>query len=390
MNISKITIVLNYFRVAYAVLVFALSLLAVFPAPTHLLWMVAVGVTGYGHLLAMSSLIVLLPGWRKSGAGRLSAALGLVAAFLALTPILRALPLNSRLSEKFETAFGKNGQQATSPGGSPLDFSDLLLGIGLPTIESTTHSYKQVEGRSLTLDLYQPDSGDTANPCVVVIHGGAWRGGDSTDMPDLNRYLAGKGYVVASLNYRLAPAARYPAPREDIRQAITYLKRHAAEFKLDPARLILLGRSAGAQLALLVAYSAADPAIRGVVSLYAPADLTYGYLHPANPLVIDSRGVLEEFLGGNPEELPVVYREASPIHYVSASAAPTLLIHGARDELVSPEQSRRLSAKLRENGVPHVYLELPWATHGCDFNLSGPGGQWVVYAVERFLATVIR
>ncbi|MFQ5676689.1 MAG: alpha/beta fold hydrolase, partial [bacterium] len=388
MKISPKTILLRYLRVAYAVLVFALSLLAIFRAPTHLLWMLAIGVTEYGHVLAMLSLLVLLPGWRNSTAGRLSAVLGLIAAFVAMTSILRAVPINSRLPQQFEMAFGKNGQEDTFANRNPLDLSDLLLGIELPTIESTTHLYGKTEGQSLTLDLYRPISADTANPGVVIIHGGAWRSGDSKGLPDLNRYLAGKGYVVASLNYRLAPDSRYPAPIEDITQAIAYLKTHAAEFVLDPTRIILLGRSAGAQLALQVAYTARDPAIRGVVSFYGPADLYYGYTHPANPLVIDTRGVLESFLGGNPDEVPEVYQEASPYQHVDASTPPTLLVHGARDELVSPEQSRRLAARLRENSVPHVYLELPWATHACDFNLSGPSGQLSVYAIERFLGAV--
>lgn len=385
-NINPKTIFLRYLRVAYAALVFVLSLLAIFEAPTHLLWMAAVGVTEYGHLLAVLALLVLLPGWRHSAAGRVSAGLGLVAAFLALTPILCALPISRSLPQQLEIAFGKNGHGVTFERRRPLDFSDLLVGIERPAIESTTHFY--IESEALTLDLYRPTSDVTPRPCVVVIHGGAWQGGDSTELPDLNGYLAGKGYVVASLNYRLAPNFRYPAPVEDIKQAIVYLKAHATEFRMDPARIFLLGRSAGAQLALQVAYTASDPAIRGVISLYGPADLAYGYAHPARRLVIDSRGVLEDFLGGNPRELPEIYRAASPIQHVDAFTPPTLLVHGGRDELVSPEQSRRLAARLRENGVSYFYLELPWATHGCDFNLSGPSGQLVVYAIERFFAAV--
>ena len=149
-----------------------------------------------------------------------------------------------------------------------------------------------------------------------------------------------------------------------------------------------MGRSAGAHLALQSAYTANDSAIRGVVAFYAPADLHYGYIHPANPLVIDTQMMLEDFLGGRPDELPDVYREGSPINHVTASTPPTLLIHGDRDELVSPAQSRRLAAGLGEHGVPHLYLKLPWATHGCDFNISGPSGQLILYAVERFIAAI--
>ena len=135
---------------------------------------------------------------------------------------------------------------------NPLDFSDLLFGIEFSTIESSTHVYSRTDGKELTLDLYRAASGNPA-PGVIVIHGGAWRSGDSKELPDLNSYLAGKGYVVAALTYRLAPQSRYPAPISDIQSAISYLRDHASEFGLDPTRLILLGGSAGANLALQTA-----------------------------------------------------------------------------------------------------------------------------------------
>ncbi|MCH8955561.1 alpha/beta hydrolase [candidate division KSB1 bacterium] len=377
----------RYVRLAYALLVFALSLLAIFEAPTRLLWMAAILVTEYGHFLVILPLAVLLPGWRHSWPGRFSVVLALIASLLTLTPIFRALQVKNRLPEQFELAFdSKNDNSSVVEIGrqNPLDFSDLWFGIEFSTIESSTHVYGRTDGKELTLDLYRATSGNPA-PGVIVIHGGAWRSGDSKELPDLNSYLAGRGYVVAAVTYRLAPQSRYPAPISDIQAAISFLREHASEFGLDPSRLVLLGRSAGAHLALQTAYTSDEPAIRGVVSLYGPADLYYGYTHPARPLVIDTKKVIAEFLGGNPTELPEIYRTASPIHYVGANTPPTLLIHGGRDELVSPEQSRRLASRLRASEVPNLYLQLPWATHACDFNLSGPSGQLILYAIEHFL-----
>ncbi len=379
----------RYVRLAYALLVFALSLLAIFEAPTNLLWMTAILVTEYGHFLAILSLIVLLPGWRHSWLGRFSVMVALIASLLAITPILRALPVKNQLPEQFKIAFDKrsdNGNLVKIGRQDPLDFSDLLFGIEFRSIESSPHVYCRTDGKDLTLDLYRATTDNLARPGVIVIHGGAWRSGDSKQLPDLNSYLASRGYVVAAVNYRLVPHSRYPAPISDIQSAITYLRDHASEFGLDPTRLVLLGRSAGAHLALQTAYASDEPAIRGVVSLYGPADLYYGYTHPARPLVIDTKRVLEDFLGGNPTELPETYRSASPIHYVGANTPPTLLIHGGRDEVVSPEQSRRLARRLEASDVPNLYLHLPWATHGCDFNFSGPSGQLILYAIERFLA----
>jgi acetyl esterase/lipase len=151
---------------------------------------------------------------------------------------------------------------------------------------------------------------------------------------------------------------------------------------------VLIGRSAGAQLALLTAYTAGVSAVAGVVSLYGPADLQFAWDHPGNPSVYDGTGTLERYLGGPPSAVGVKYREASPYDRVGESTPPTLMIHGRKDEIVWVEQSRRLDARLAEAGRPRLLVELPWATHGCDFTFAGPCGQLTLYAVERFIAAV--
>jgi acetyl esterase/lipase len=272
----------------------------------------------------------------------------------------------------------------------PLVTADLVRGVASPPVQKSSRIYSTVEGDPLSLDLYTPRTAKGPAPGVIVIHGGGWRNGDSGELPGLNVYLAARGYLVASINYRLSPRARFPAAREDVKAAVAYLKDHAAELGLDPERLVLLGRSAGGQLALLVAYTIDDPSIRGVVALYAPADLGYSYAHPANRWVIDSRGLLEGYIGGPPDRFPAAYNTASPIRFVRPNSPPTLLIHGGRDELVSFEQSKRLEAELAESGASHLLLSLPWATHGCDVHFNGPCGQITTYAIERFLASVMR
>jgi acetyl esterase/lipase len=242
--------------------------------------------------------------------------------------------------------------------------------------------------RALDLDLYQPAETQAAAPCLVVIHGGSWKNGDSSQLPGLNSYLAARGYVVAAINYRLAPAHHFPAARDDVLAAIAYLKANAVSLGIDPRQLVLLGRSAGAQLALLVAYTAHDPAIRAAISFYGPIDLVYGHEHPARKTVHDSVEVIESYLGGNPTALPEVYAAASPLGQIGPDCPPTLLIHGDRDTLVAPIQSAMLAARLAAAGRRHMLLRLPWAEHGCDANFSGPSGQLSTYAIERFLAAV--
>jgi len=278
----------------------------------------------------------------------------------------------------------------------------VLRDVRSPRVRKDRLVYAARDGLQLALDLYRPaglgardlgltDSAQTPNPkpqvpCVVVIHGGSWQNGDSRQFPRLNAYLAARGYVVAAINYRLSPQHRFPAQRDDVLAAIGFLKANAAELGIDPTRFVLLGRSAGGHLALLAAYTARDPAIRGVISFYAPTDLLWGYEHPARKRVIDGCAVIEAFLGGGPTAIPDTYTIASPLSFAGAACPPTLLIHGARDNLVSPHQSEMLAGRLAAAGCPHFYLSLPWATHACDANFSGPSGQISTYAIERFLA----
>jgi len=105
---------------------------------------------------------------------------------------------------------------------------------------------------------------------------------------------------------------------------------------------------------------------------------------------MDSRKVMDDYIGGPYAKVPVKYEACSPILFVAKTSVPTLIIHGTNDVLVSDEHSRRLNIKLQENGIKHYRLVLPWATHGFDFNLYGPGGQLSTYAIEQFLNAVTK
>jgi acetyl esterase/lipase len=348
-------------------------------------------VSEWGHVLAALALTPLLPGWRRTRVGRVGAAVGLLGVAFALVPLLRAAGLARRLPAAVAAAFG-DAPPRTAPRAparpAPLVARDLLLGVRSPSALRRHMTYATSDGHALDLDLYTSATPATPAPCIVVIHGGSWANGDSAQMPGLNSYLAARGYAVAAINYRLAPTHRFPYARDDVLAAIEYLKRHVQELGIDPRRFVLLGRSAGAQLALLVAYTADDPAICGVVDFYGPADLLYGYEHPARKMVIDSVGVIGRYLGGNPAGMPEVYAAASPICHVGSHCPPTLLIHGQRDTLVAPIQSDMLAERLAQAGTQYLLLRLPWAEHGCDVNFSGPSGQISTYAIERFLAAV--
>ena len=377
-------------RLIFGGLCAGLSALTVGEAPTALLWLAALGVTEWGHWLIPLPLLTWLPGWRRSRTAQAGAWLGLAAALFLMTPLLRAAAFVHAWPDGLPPVIGAAGPRTAADAPSrtaPLVFSDLLFGVPSPDIVGRKVVYATKDNLPLALDVYRRD-GVIGAPGVVVVHGGSWQHGDRAELADLNRYLAARGYVVVSVSYRFAPRWPFPAARDDVRDAVAFVKAHAVEYGLDPRRIALLGRSAGGQIALSLAYAAPDPDIHGVVAFYEPTDLKYGYDHPSNPLLLDSCAVLEAYLGGNPSQVPAMYEAASPVRFVASGTVPTLLIHGGRDELVFPAHSERLAGRLAEMKRPYYFLRLPWATHGCDAHFSGPCGQVSTYVIERFLAAV--
>jgi acetyl esterase/lipase len=400
---GRIASAFGLLRLALAALVLAFSLLAVFPAPHGALWIPAILATEWGHWIGPAALLLLVPGTGGPLApGR--AMLALVAAALLLSPVVRARGVALDLERRLMSAFGRAPAPPPSllrdiaPGAEPLPLADLLPGAGLlgaqPPVACTTHVYVEraaAEGGALRLDLYRRGNipRERPLPVVVVVHGGSWRSGDRDQLSELNRFIAARGHAVAAIQYRLGPRFPFPAARADVVAALAFLTREGAALGIDGARIVLLGRSAGGQLALLVAYTRGGPAIRGVIALYAPTDLEWSWENPANPRVHRSREILASYLAGPPATEGARYREASPLAFAHADAPPTLLIHGGRDEIVSPRQSERLAARLAELRVPHLHVALPWATHGCEANLRGPSGLLATYAIERFLGSVL-
>lgn len=366
-------------RTALALLLLVLGLLAVFRAPHYQLWKPAVGATAFGaFLLPLAALVT----W--TGRGEPSSWIALAASVLLASPLLRAIPVAGTVADDVRRVFGDEPWR--HPAAPPRDAPYTLLGLLGPGTSGPAPETREF-APGLALDLYR-GAGPGPHPVVVGIHGGSWNSGEPSQLSAIYRYLAARGITVAAPTYRFAPQHPFPAAHDDVLTAIRWLRDHATELDTDPERTVLLGRSAGGHLALLAAYRSDDPGIRGVIALYPPADLHWSWDNPSNPWVLDSPKTLSEFLGGTPQTAGAAFDAATPIAFVGPNTPPTLLLHGTRDELVFAEQSRRLAAKLRDQGVPHVLIETPWDTHGFDANLGGPGGQLYVWAVERFLGSV--
>ena len=377
--------ILLFLALALAVL----GSLTVVKSPDWAPWKLAVLAGEYGHWVALAPLLVAALAWLSRGnSSALAVATAVVCALafgLLLRPCAEAALLARSLPEKLEKEFGR--VELTR---APFSVGALFAGRPEPVHPETMKFFGE-----LALDFY-PSSAKAmegkraAAPCVVVVHGGGWDAGDRSEIAHLNHWLARRGYAVAAIDYRLAPKFTWPAPRDDVLTALAFLKNHAASLGVDPTRLVLFGRSAGGNIAEATAYTAGDSTIRGLVAFYSPADLHFAYTYGREDDVVKSPLLLRQYLGGPPDAAHANYDGASGYLHVSKTAPPTLLAHGQLDPLTWYRQSERLDARLAEQGVPHAYVSLPWATHACEFNLAGPSGQLTTFALEWFLAAVTK
>ena len=312
-----------------------------------------------------------------------------VAVTLLCKPAVQAWRLGRTLDATLDAAFGA---PPVPPPCQPFSLSAAVMPRNPTPLAIETMQYAD----GLMLDFYRATGGGGRfpRPCVIVIHGGSWVSGNRLDGGTkrwLNDWLAGLDYSVASIDYRLSPEFKWPTQRDDLLAAIKFVREHAAELGIDADRLVLVGRSAGGQMATAAAYAQVIPGVCGIVDIYGPTDFDLTWDAATRPRSLDHRYNLEIFLGGNPETARDAYQSASGALLVTSRAPPTLILHGGLDINVFPEQAQRLDKKLAAAGVPHALVSLPWAAHAFDFvNFNTPGAQIERYAVARFLASVTR
>jgi acetyl esterase/lipase len=323
---------------------------------------------------------------RKSRIKRSAITLAIVTLAICVVPLARARVATAAFDQSL--AVGATPHAPMRP--RPVVFGDLVRGIDAGDVRVASGiEFARPDGHPLTLTVYRPRSAGRF-PILVQIYGGAWQRGTPDDDRTFARHVASCGHVVFAIDYRHAPRWRWPAQIDDVRSALGWIRAHAAGYDGDASRIVLLGRSAGAQLALIAAYDGTPADVVGVVSLYGPTDLVEGWRVPPRPDPFDVRAVLETYLGGTPEQVPESYRAASPLAYVSAKVPPTLLLYGGRDHIVEARFGRLLNDRLRAAGATSFLLELPWSEHAFDLVPSGLGGQVSLYYVERFLEGVLR
>jgi len=256
--------------------------------------------------------------------------------------------------------------------------------------------YASVEGfRPLTLDLYQPSSKTEAppRPVLLYVHGGGWVSGDARhlkgfdDFPSTLAALAAKSYVVAAVNYRLAGEAHFPAPVQDVKSALRWLRGRATDFNIDTTRMMAWGVEAGGQIAAMVGTSCgvatlepaadanskvqlASDCVQGVIDWAGPSDFASWDADAGRNGEAAAATHLGTYLGCEPADCaPGVVRGASPLTYVGAQTPPFFIQQGSADIYVAPAQSHKLYDALRAQRVPadiRIYADV-----GRDFAKDG-------------------
>jgi acetyl esterase/lipase len=257
----------------------------------------------------------------------------------------------------------------------------------LPPSRTTTVTYCTQQGTKLAMDLYAPPA-EAARPApaVLYVHGGGFALGDRTLgglggglanatgalLPQLRVALNRRGFLVASIDYRLPPLSPWPAQLQDASCAVRFLRTHAGALGIDPGRIGAWGSSAGGTLVALLGLTGVDggqsSAVQAVVDMFGAADLTDLSDSPPFP-----RTVARIALGGSPR----VRRAASPLTYVPAGRTaasnlpPFLLLHGTDDQDMPPRHSQELARQLTAAGIPVRLVLVQGASHGLD----SPGQQ---------------
>ena len=300
----------------------------------------------------------------------------------------------------------------------------------------------------LLADLWEPAEGvSRSGLAVIYLHGGAWQAFDKDFLTQpLFRRLANQGHVILDVAYPLAPQANLVFMLTSVGQAIVWMKEHAREYQVNPERIVMMGVSGGAHLALMAAYKPDHPAfqnltqganlsIRAVISMFGVTDMAsffqeYGKTTKQQPELsseitpdllprIHDRTWVDRFMtrnrlfpayrygnmpggalllvglmGGTMKEIPEKYKMASPISHTGSHCPPTLQIFDDNDFLIDATHGLRLDSALKKEGVPSVFIMYSQTTHGFDqyFGVSrriSPSSQAATYEIERFLTLMV-
>jgi acetyl esterase/lipase len=253
-----------------------------------------------------------------------------------------------------------------------------------------------MDGIALQLDLYFPKSMNAPAPVVVYVHGGGWTQGSKEGNVEVfyESALLDAGFVLASLDYRLAPEYKFPAMIQDVKCAVRFLRAHAGAYNLDPGRIGALGTSAGGHLVGLLGttdesagfdvgeYLDQSSRVQAVVDLFGPADLTVGYS--------SAYETMAEYVFGTTDPTDPIFAAASPVTYITPDDPPFLILHGDRDQVVPLAQSQAFYDRLIAGGVEAQLVLVQGGGHGLNDANEVPSRQELINAVRQFFEQTLK
>jgi len=232
----------------------------------------------------------------------------------------------------------------------------------IPDVVYSQVSTFEKANQLLQMDLLTPQTEEKI-PAVIFVTGGGFISADRARMPKLRMTLAEENFFVASINYRTVPLSTFPAPVADVKSAIRFLKAHANKFNIDAEKIFVIGDSAGGYLTAFAAVTNGEKIfnvgdnleysskIAAAVDLYGITDISS---------VSDFPQMLNSLHG-------VKVEATNPINYITKNSAPMLLMHGAADSIVAPEQTDMLFQALRNAGVEAKRYLIPDADHSDEY-----------------------
>ncbi|HMG88965.1 MAG TPA: alpha/beta hydrolase [Chryseolinea sp.] len=261
---------------------------------------------------------------------------------------------------------------------------------------TTTVSYDTLDdGTQLLLDAWPADMAKnrTPRPAIIKIHGGAWVRGSRRSLTLWNTWFNTLGYHVFDVDYRMPPPERWLDETADVKCALNWVKTHASEYNVDTTRLILMGYSAGGNLAMLAAYSYDHPELKPtcglpvkvkcVINLYGPVDMETLYASTGSEGFVQPR--MRQYIGGGPGELVDRYQLLSPINHINKDVPPTISIYGERDRIVPFREGISADNALNLANVPHEVYILPETDHAFDTNWTYLSTQIAREKIRAFL-----
>jgi acetyl esterase len=256
------------------------------------------------------------------------------------------------------------------------------------------------QDQPLHLLAYKPRSatpGDSA-PILLYIHGGGFSGGNRFESGSNLRWFADRGWLVLSIDYTLSSVDRttWDIATRQVGCAMAWTAANAVRLGGDPARISLLGSSAGGNLAINAAYLAnagglesscggAVPRVSAVSALYPPVDLAAAWVSQVPAISDMARQFNTYYVGGSPEQFPERYRFVASATHINAAAPPTLVIFGANDHLVPPDATDRFAQQARNAGIDIESIRFPYGDHAFNLNQYGIGNQFYLGMTDQFL-----